>query len=355
MKTIRALLFVLVVFTASQSWIRPAAGAAPQQVYSIRSSIKLGGDGGWDYVTVDSEDHLLYVTRSTHTMVVDAESGKLVHDIQGMSRAHGTVLVPAVYRGFISDGKDGSVIIFDSKSGETLGKVPAAPDTDGIIYDPASNRVLVFCGDAGQMVAIAPDVDPKSGKAAAVVDLRGKPEFAVADGKGKVFVNIVDKDYLAVLDTQAMKVIARWSVAPGKSPTGLSMDPATGRLFIGCRNQKLIVMNADDGAVVADFRIGNGVDATIFDRGFASASCADGTLSVVQEITPDKFEAVQTIGTAKGARTMGVDTHTGTLYLPTADLTPPPAATADHPHPHPVPVPGTFRIIVALRTANDTH
>ncbi len=343
-------LLALVVFAAALIFLNSPAAAASLQYYKLAASLKVGGNGGWDYVTLDPAGRLLYVTRSTHTMVVDVSTGRPVADIPGMRLAHGVALVPEAGRGFISDGKDGSVIVFELKTGATLGKITAAPDADSIIYDPASHRVLVFCGDAHQMIAIAPDVNLKGGKADATVDLGGSPEYAVADGQGKVFVNIADRNEMAVVDMHVMKVIARWPIGPGRRPTGLSMDRATRRLFVGCRNRELVIMNADDGKVLADFPIGTGVDATAFNNGFVLASCADGTLTFVREVTPQKFEAAQTLRTESGARTMAVDGHSGTVYLPTSDLTPAPPATADNPHPRPKPVPGTFRILVVTRS-----
>jgi DNA-binding beta-propeller fold protein YncE len=350
MQTLYVRFLALVILAAAQIFLNSPASAAPLQYYKLAAPLKVGGEGGWDYVTLDKAGRLLYVTRSTHTMVVDVSTGKPVGDIPGMLRAHGVALVPEAGRGFISDGKDGSVIVFDLKTGATLGKVTAAPDADSIIYDPASRRVLVFCGDAHRMIVIAPDVNIKSGKADATVDLGGSPEYAVADGQGKAFVNIADRNEVAVVDTHVMKVIARWPVGLGKRPTGLSMDRATRRLFIGCRNRELVIMNADDGKVLADFPIGTGVDATAFNHEFVLASCADGTLTFVREVTPQKFEAAQTLQTEPGARTMAVDGRSGTVYLPTSDLTPAPAATADNPRPRPMPVAGTFRILVVTRS-----
>jgi DNA-binding beta-propeller fold protein YncE len=327
------------------------ARAAATPGYKLTSTMKLGGEGRWDYATLDAAGKFLYVTRTTHTMVVDAATGKAVHDIAGQVRSHGVALVPAAGRGFISDGKLGAVIVFDLNSGAALGKIPAADDADSIIYDPASNRVLVFCGDAHRMVAIAPDVDPKGGVAAATVDLGGSPEFAVADGRGRVFVNIADKEEVAVVDTKQMKLIARWPTGPGQRPTGMAMDRAARRLFVGCRNQKLVVMNADDGKIVAAFPIGAGVDATAFEDGMVFASCADGTLTIVREESADKFELAQTVQTEMGARTMAVDAHSGTVYLPTADLTIPPSGAGSSAHQRPIPVAGTFRILVVTRSA----
>jgi len=181
-------LFVLAVFAVAHTWNHLAAAAAdgPLHPYQLTSSWKIGGEGGWDYVTLDQDGRLLYVTRFTHTMIVETSTGKSVADIPGSLRAHGIALVPETGRGFISDGKDGSVIIFDLHTRATLGKIAAAPDADSIIYDPASRRVLVFCGDAHQMIAIAPDADPINGKRVAAIDLGGSPEYAVADGRGKV-------------------------------------------------------------------------------------------------------------------------------------------------------------------------
>jgi len=351
-KRMKSFAIPLLLFAASLQVAssHPALAAQPAQIYKLTGSIKIGGEGGWDYLTLSPDGHTLYITRTTHTMVVDVATGQATADIRGTIVAHGVALVPDAGRGFISDGGAGSVVVFDLKTGAALGKVAAADDADAIIYDPASKQVLAFCGDAHQMVAIAPDVDLKSGKASATLDLGGKPEFAVADGRGKVYVNIVDKDELAVIDTAPMKVIARWPTGAGKRPTSLSMDPKTQRLFIGCRNGKLIVMNADNGSVIADFPIGQGVDGTAFSDGLIFASCFDGTLTVVREISADKFELAQTVPTALGARTLTVDPTSGTVYLPTADLKANAPATGAHQHPY-SPVPGTFKILVVTRTA----
>jgi DNA-binding beta-propeller fold protein YncE len=344
MKNGLRVLSLFVVCVALATGVGFAADAGTPE-YKLAATYKIGGDGGWDYATLHSGE--LYVTRVTHTMVIEVSTGKVVADISGQKKSHGVALVPEVRRGFISDGGSGSVLIFDMKTHAVLGSVPAADDADGIIYDRASNRVLVMCGDAHKLIAIAPDVDPNGGKPVATIDLGGSPEFAVADENGKVYVNIADKDEVAVVDTKAMKIIARWPTAPGMKPTGMSMDRASRRLFIGCRNSKLIVMNADDGKIVADFPIGAYVDATAFRGGLVFASCGDGTLTIVREDSPDKFEVVQVLKTQLGARTMGVDPTGVMIYLPTADLTFP--AGSNPAHPRPKPVPGTFRILVVTQ------
>ena len=318
----------------------PSAGGVVGP-YRVVQTFQVGGEGGWDYLTADPEHQLLYVPRSTHTLVLEARTGKTVADIPGQKRNHGVAIVPGAGRGFITDGEDGSVTIFDLKTYAVLGKVKAAEDADGVIYDPASGKVLVACGDAGVMVPISAEVDPEAGKADAPVELGGKPEFLAADGRGKVYINLEDKDQVVVVDTKAMKVITKWPTAPGGAPVGMSMDAARGRLFVGCRKpQKLVVMSAEDGKVLADLPIGAGVDATKF-GGDVFASCADGTLTVARETAPGKYEVVQTVQTARGARTMGLDAAAKRVYLPTAEFEPQAAGQG-----RPRPKPGTFKIIV---------
>jgi DNA-binding beta-propeller fold protein YncE len=331
----------LVVIAGSLAQAQPSASPpATAGPYRVVQTFRIGGTGGWDYLTVDPQGKLLYVPRSTHTMVVDAASGKTVADIPGQRRNHGVAIVPGAGRGFISDGEDASVIIFDLKTNKVLGKVKAADDADGIIYDPNCGKVLVSCGDANALVVISPDVDPQAGKADATVALGGKPEFLVADQR-KIYVNLVDKDQVAVIDSKTMQVIHKWPTAPGGSPVGMSMDPVSRRLFVGCRKpQKLIVMSADDGKVLADLPIGAGVDATQFD-GDIFASCGDGTLAIARETSPGKFVVVQTLTTKQGAKTMGVDPTTHTLYLPTAEF-----ASGSSGKSRPAPQPGSFMILV---------
>jgi DNA-binding beta-propeller fold protein YncE len=275
-------------------------------------------------------------------LVIDATTGKTVADIPGQKRNHGVAIVPSVGRGFITDGEDASVVIFDLKTYAVLGTIKAAADADGIIYDAASGKVLVVCGDAGVMIPISADVDPKTGKADAAVELGGKPEFLATDGAGKAYINLEDKDQVAVVDTKTMKVINKWPTAPGASPVGMSMDRVHRRLFIGCRKpERLIVMSADNGNIFAGLPIGAGVDATAFNDGDAFASCRDGTLTVARETTPGKFEVVQIVKTPTGTRTMGIDPSTHTVYLPTAEFGPPAEGQT-----RPSAKPGSFMVVV---------
>src|SRR5229473_38184 len=256
--------------------------------WEVVKTFQIGGPGSWDYLTVDPQTHRLYVPRSTHTMVIDSETGKTMADIPGQKIAHGVAIVPAAGRGFISDGGgDGAIVIFDLKTNATLGTIVAQPDADGIIFDPASGRVLVVSGDKGVLMSLKPDIDPRYGKIEAPIDLGGEPEFLASDGAGKVYVNLMNKNEVAVVDIGARKVVARWPVAPGGAPVGMSIDTKTRRLFIGCRKpQRFIVMSSDDGKVLADMPIGEGVDATKIDGGQAFASCNDGRLVVAGETSP---------------------------------------------------------------------
>jgi DNA-binding beta-propeller fold protein YncE len=295
--------------------------ALAQTDWGVVKTFPIGGPGGWDYLTVDSQSHRLYVPRATHTMVIDAESGKTIADIPGQKNAHGVALAPQAGRGFISDGGgDGAIVIFDLKTNAVLGSLSAMEDTDGIIFDAATGYVLAVSGRGKTLIMFRPDIDPKNGKLDDRIALRGEPEFLAADGKGKVFINLMDTNEVAVVDLKAKRVLTHWPVAPGGAPVGMSIDTKKGHLFIGCRKpQKLIIMGTDDGKVLADLPIGESVDATKVDGDQAFASCRDGTLSVAKETAGGKYEVVQVVQTRPGARTMGIDTSTRRIYLPTAE------------------------------------
>ncbi len=320
------------------------AGALPilaQPKWEVMKTVHIGGEGAWDYAIVDPQTHRLFVTRSTHTQAIDTSTGKVVGDIPGQIRSHGTALVPALNRGFITDGGgSGAILVFDLKTYAVLGKLATMPDSDGIIYDPAMNLVLAVSGDGQKLMTFKPDIDPGSGKIDAPIDLGGSPEFLAADRDGKAYVNLEDKDLVAVVDLKTRKVIARWPVAPGGHPVGMAIDNRDHLLFIGCRNpQKMIVMSTEDGKVVADLPIGAGVDATKIDGAQAFASCGDGTLTVVGKKN-GKYEVEQVVKTEDGARTMAVDPSTHMLYLPTAEMEPPAPGQR-----RPRPKPDTFMIV----------
>jgi DNA-binding beta-propeller fold protein YncE len=318
--------------------------ASAQTDWQAVKTLPVGGQGGWDYLTVDPHTHRMYVPRSTHTMVIDSQSGKTIADMPGQKIAHGVAIVPEAGRGFISDGGGaGGIVIFDLKTNTVLGTIVAQPDADGIIFDPASGRVLVVSGDKRMLMSLKPDVDPTSGKVDPPIDLGGEPEFLASDGAGKIYINLMNKNEVAVVDIKARKVIARWPVAPGGAPVGMSIDTKNRRLFIGCRKpQKLIVMSTDDGKILADLPIGANVDATKTDNGQAFASCGDGTLTVVGEKSPGTFAIVQTVKTRPGARTMDMDPTTHKIYLPAAEQEPKPGG-------RPAMKAGSFMIVVVAR------
>ncbi len=321
----------------------PVLNLAAQSNWSVERTFHIGGDGGWDYVTVDGPGHRLFVTRSTHTMAIDTDTGKVLGDIPGQIRSHGVALVPKLNRGFITDGGgSGAIFVFDMKTYAVLGRIPTVPDSDGIIYDPRLDRVLAVSGDGGVLMTFRPDIDPKQGKLDPPIELGGSPEFLATDGTGKVYINLEDKDVVAVVDLASRKVISRWPVAPAGHPVGMSIDVAAHRLFIGCRNpQKMVVMDSRTGKVEAALSIGAGVDATRVDKGQAFASCRDGSLTVIRE-KAGQFEVQQSLKTADGARTMDLNTETNRIFLPTAQLEP---STDGRPKMKP----DTFEIVVVGR------
>jgi DNA-binding beta-propeller fold protein YncE len=317
MQIIRILVNALILLALL--YLSPACAQAD---WKAVKTFPIGGAGGWDYLTVDPQTHRLYVPRTTHTMVIDAESGKTIADIPGQKNAHGVALAPAAGRGFISDGGgDGAIVIFDLQTYAVLGSLAAMPDADGIICDPAGMRVLVVSGRGKALMSFPADIDPKSGKIDTPIALRGEPEFLAMDAGGKVYINLMTTNEVAVIDFNERKVVAHWPVAPGGAPVGMAIDPAKGRLFIGCRKpQKLIVMSTRDGKVLSDMPIGESVDAIKLDRGQAFASTAGSQLFVAGETSPGKYQIVQTVKTGDGARTMAVDPATHRIYLPAAEF-----------------------------------
>lgn len=330
-----------------------AGRAGAQANWHVVKTIHIGGAGGKDYLTIEPETHLLYVARGSHTNVIDTKTGKLVADLTGQGNSHGVALVPALDRGFISDGganrKAGAVVVFDLKNNAILGTIPALGDSDGIIFDSFSKQILVVSGDGNALQTLRPDIDLHNGKIDAPIALGGSPEFLASDGAGKVFVNLMDKNEVAVVDIAARKVIARWPVAPGGAPVGMSIDVRNHRIFIGCRKpQKLIVMSTINGKVLADLPIGSTVDATKFGNGPIFASCRDGSLAVAVESSSGQFAVVQTVTTPEGANTMAFDPTTNKIYLATSEFLPPVARSNDRGSVKP----DSFMIVVVGRGSN---
>jgi len=319
--------------------------AATGPGYHVVTTYKLGGEGGWDYLITDADARRTYISRGTHVVVIDADTGKSVGDIADTPGVHGIALAPELGRGFTSNGREGTVSIFDIKTLATNSKVKVGENPDAILYDPASKRVFTFNGRSQDSTAI----DAATGKVVGTIKLDGKPEFAATDAKGGIWVNIEDKSELVAIDPNKLEVKAKWPLAPCTEPSGLAIDRKNRRLFAGCDNKMMAVVDADSGKVLATPPIGDGVDATAFDpeTGLAFASCGgDGVLTVVREDSPDKFSVAENVPTQKGARTMALDTKTHKVFVVTAQFGPRPAPTADNPHPRPAILPDSFVVLV---------
>ncbi len=310
----------------------------------VIKTYKLGGEGGWDYLKIDPDSRRLYISRATHVIVIDADSGKPVGDIPDTPGVHGIALAPDLGRGFTSNGREGTVTIFDLNTLKPITKVKAGENPDAILFDSSTKRVFTFNGRSGDSTAI----DAATGEVVGKIPLEGKPEFAVSTGTGEIFVNLEDKSELLALDPKDLKVKSRWPLAPCQEPSGLAMDVKSRRLFAGCDNKMMAVVNADTGKVITTLPIGDGVDANGFDpdTGFAFASCGEGVLTVVHEDSPEHFSVAQSVPTQRGARTMALDPKTHQIFLVTAKFGPSPEPTAQQPHPRPTILPDSFIVLV---------
>jgi DNA-binding beta-propeller fold protein YncE len=308
--------------------------------YRITQTYTLGGEGRWDYVVPDPPNHRLFIARENRVMVVDQNDGKLLGEVTGIQGAHGTALAEGTGRGFATSGNDGSVLMFDAKSFKVLGKIPAAEDADAVIYDKASNRVFTFNGDAKSSTVI----DPQAGKLITNVPLGGKPEYGAPDGTGKVFANLVDSNEVVEIDARNAKVTRRWSTAPCKQPVSMAIDTVRHRLFSGCRSGLMAISDYDAGKIVATVPIGKGVDGAGYDpaSGDAFASNADGTLTIIHQDSPDRYNVVDNLKTPERARNMGLDPTNHKVFIVSADFGP---ASSGRP---PV-LPGTFKLMVIER------
>jgi DNA-binding beta-propeller fold protein YncE len=304
------------------------AVAFAQSGYHLIKKIPIPGDGFWDYLTTDPGTDRIFVSHGTEVDVVDGKKGEVVGKIEGLKLVHGIALAPEFNHGFISDGGANRVVVFDLKTLAKVGEVPAGMNPDGIIYDPESKRVFAFNGRGASATA----VDAEKGTLAGTVTLEGKPEFPAPDGKGHVYVNIEDKSEVMEIDSKALTVLNKWPLAPCEEPSGMAMDTKTRRIFSGCDNKIMSVMNADTGKVVATVPIGEGVDATWFDPGTKTVfdSCGrEGVLTVIHEDSPDKYSVVENVKTEPGARTMALNPKTHMVYLSLAQVQMLPPADGD--------------------------
>ena len=337
-------LFVMFLMAISIVAFACVLSAAPNpSAYKLVNKVTLGGEGGWDYFDVDPSTGHVFIPRGDHILVVDS-SGKQLADIGNAHGTHAIVFAPELKSAFLS--ADESIDVLDTDKMQIARSIKlAGKDPDAILYDAASKRVFTFNG-GGTKDATA--VDITTDKIVGSVPLGGKPEFAQTDGDGHIYVNIEDKNQIIAFDSKTLKILHTWPIAPCNEPSGLAIDVEHKRLFAGCHNQLMAMVDYTNGKVVATVPIGKGVDANRFDpaTGLAFASCGDGTITVAHEDSPDKLSVVQTITTQRGARTMTLDTKTHNVYTVTADYGPPPAATPENPHPWPTVIGKTFTILV---------
>jgi len=322
------------------------ASAIPASAdYHLLKKVVLGGEGFWDYLTVDAPNRHIFISHGTHVMVLDADTYAVVGDIPDTQGVHGIAIANDLGRGFTSNGGSNTVTIFDLKSFKVLGTAATGQNPDAIVYDPASHRVFTMNGRSGDSTAI----EGATGKVVGTIPLGGKPEFATANGAGDVYVNNEDKSVLVDFDSNTLKVKHTWPLAPGEEPSGMAIDIAHHRLFSGCHNKMMVIVDAQTGKVIATPAIGEGVDANGFDpatqRAFSSNG-RDGTLTVVHEDSPDKFTVVGNIPTQRGARTMALDPKTHNVFLVTAEFGPAPPQAPGQRFSRPSIVPNSFTLLV---------
>jgi DNA-binding beta-propeller fold protein YncE len=332
-------LILLMLFGISTAFAQPGHSR-----YKIADKIHLEGDGGWDYLTMDDSTSRLYISHGMIVQVLDVIGKKLVGTIPDTKGVHGIALARDLNKGFISNGRDTSVTIFDLQTLRVITKVRVTGNNpDAILYDPFSHKVFTYNGRSSNSTVI----DANSDKVIGTIDLPGKPEFSVTDGKGKIYVNIEDKSQLCLINPTTLKVEKTWSVAPGEEPSGLALDVKNHRLFVVCGNKLMLVLDAENGNVITKLDIGEGVDGVAFDPGLKRiySSNGEGTMTVVQEENKDTFKVLENLPTQRGARTITLNPKTHRIYLPVAEYGEAPAATAENPHPRPTVKENTFTIL----------
>jgi DNA-binding beta-propeller fold protein YncE len=312
--------------------------------YHLIKTVTLGGEGFWDYLEFDPPTRRLFISRGTKVVVLNVDTEKVVGEIPDTLGVHGIALAPDRGNGFTSNGQAGTISIFDLHSLQVIGHAPAEMNPDSITYDPSTKRVFAMNGRSGSATV----VDALNDTVAGTIQIGGRLETAVADGAGHVYVDVENKGEEVQIDSKAMTVTAHWPLDPCKDPGGLAIDSKHRRLFVGCGNKLMAVVDADSGKVVTTLPIGAGVDADRFDpeTGYAFASTGSGVLSIIHEDSPDKFSFVEDVPTQQGARTMALDPKTHQVFLVTAQFAPPAAPTADNPHPRPGIVPDSFVVLV---------
>lgn len=333
------LLSCIVAFGASAGW----AATISNSNYHLGRTLQIGGEGGWDFLSVDEANQHLFVSHATQVDVLDLDSGKRVGTIHGTDGVHGIAIASAVGKGFITCGKLNSVLVFDLKTFAVWARVPTGLGPDAVMYDSATNRVFAMNGK-GQSATV---IDATTNEVVATIPLGGKPEAVMQIGKNIAFVNLEDKDAVARIDTKEAKVTHTWKLAPCKGPTSMARHREVNRMFIGCGNDLMVVMDMTTGKVVAQAPIGHGVDAAAFDKGkgLIFEATGDGKLTVIHEDSPDSYSVAQTVTTQPGAKTVAINGKNGNLYLPVADYGPAPEPTTENPAPKKPILPNTFRVL----------
>ena len=339
--------FALTLFSGTSHAQAASPASAPAfavPAFAIIDTWHIGGDGGWDYLTAEPAANRLYIGRGNRVQVVDTTTGKLMKEIPGMHGVHGVALDPQGKVGYISDGGANMVRVFDRATLQVTASIPAGQNPDAILFEPSTRRVFAFNGRSQSATVI----DAATNKVLQTIALPGKPEFAQADEQGTVFVNLEDKNQIARIDAKKMTVTAVWSIAPCDSPSGLAIDRAGHRLVSVCQNHLATVVDTSNGHVVATPAIGSGPDGDRYDakRHLVFSSNGEGTLSVIQQSSPNTYQPIQTLPTQRGARTLALNRENGNIYVVTASFDPAPAATPQNPRPRPTILPDSFVVLV---------
>ena len=321
------------------------ATALGNDVYHLLSEIPIGGEGGWDILTIDSFASHLYLSHATKVVIVDLNTNSVTGEIADTPGVHAFVAVPEVQRGFSSNGKESKSSVVDLTTLKTISKIDTGSNPDAVVYEPRHAEVYVF-NHTGHSVTV---INTKTATVSATIPLGGNPEFAVVDETaGRVYCNIEDKSEVAVIDADKREVVARWSLSPGEGPTGIALDATHHRLFSGCHNKMMVMLDTESGKMVGSVPIGAGVDGCAFDEAtqLAFASCGDGTTTIAKEEAPNKLSVLQVLKTERGARTMALDARTHRIYLPTAQFAPAPSPSPGASPARPSIVPNTLKVLV---------
>jgi DNA-binding beta-propeller fold protein YncE len=312
---------------------------AQKSTLHVADTFHIKSGGGWDYIFVDTASDKLFVSHGTQVNVIDKNTGDSIGIIPNTTGVHGIALVHDLNKGFTSNGRLNNVFVFDLNTLQITDSIATGENPDAIFYDNYSKKIIT-CNGRSKNISV---IDPLTDKVVGIIDVKGKPETAVSDGEGKIFINNEDESEIEVVDINTMKLIHSWSISPGEAPSGLSIDRNTKRLFAGCDNKLLMVIDATSGKIISQLPIGDGCDGTAFDPIIKTvySSNGEGTLTVIKEISKDKFEVVGNMPTKRGARTLTVDIKTHIIYSPTADFGQPAAGERRPPM-----IPGSFEVLV---------